>query len=467
VRAVRLPLGGADALLPALGAALIVFASFASVQVGAGFGLGLAVAVSFLLASVTAFVVVPHYAVAVTIPLFALLPAVKALALPTVGAVKDVVTLAAAAAAVLVIVVERRRPDRWVLVTVTLLLLLYGLNLGGGHDVAWAQGVRLTAEPLLLLVAGLALPHAARTLRLAMPVLVATACVAAVYGLLQQVVGPAGLVSWGYSYAQHVRTYDGYLRSFGTFDEPFAYAAFLLSGLAAVLFWMRRGPRAYAAAGLITAGLAVSLVRTAALVMLALVGLWLARHRLGATGVLVLAAAVVAMGAILVTQAGATESRTYSSGSSVLTLNGRTSAWQAALGSPQEWPLGRGVGEVGTAATRATYTIAPRGAADAQTSAVDSGYLATIADVGVVGVAVLVALFARLLALAGRAIRRGHDEGWLAAAFLTVLLLDAVTRASFTGFPTAFLGLLLVGVALASARDVDEWRARHAAPPVR
>jgi hypothetical protein len=31
------------------------------------------------------------------------------------------------------------------------------------------------------------------------------------------------------------------------------------------------------------------------------------------------------------------------------------------------------------------------------------------------------------------------------------MLLDALTRASFTGFPTAFLGLLLVGIALAAA----------------
>ena len=45
------------------------------------------------------------------------------------------------------------------------------------------------------------------------------------------------------------------------------------------------------------------------------------------------------------------------------------------------------------------------------------------------------------------------------------MLLDAVTRASFTGFPTAFLGLLLVGIALAAA-DEDE-RLRRARPPER
>ena len=89
MRAVRLPLSGADLVIPALGAALILFASFASVRVGAEFGLGLALAISFFLIAVTAFAVLPHLAVAATIPLFALLPTVKALSLPTIGAVKE------------------------------------------------------------------------------------------------------------------------------------------------------------------------------------------------------------------------------------------------------------------------------------------------------------------------------------------------------------------------------------------
>ena len=115
------------------------------------------------------------------------------------------------------------------------------------------------------------------------------------------------------------------------------------------------------------------------------------------------------------------------------------------------------MGEVGTAAERGTYGVyrTEQEALDAQFEAVDSGYFATMADVGLVGLAVLLALYARMLALSRRAIARGLDAGWLAAALLTVLLLDAVTRASFTGFPTAFLGLLLVGIALAAA-DEDE-----------
>ena len=45
-----------------------------------------------------------------------------------------------------------------------------------------------------------------------------------------------------------------------------------------------------------------------------------------------------------------------------------------------------------------------------------------------------------------------HREGWLALALVIALTIDALTRSSFTAFPTAFLGLLLVGVALGAAR---------------
>ena len=49
------------------------------------------------------------------------------------------------------------------------------------------------------------------------------------------------------------------------------------------------------------------------------------------------------------------------------------------------------------------------------------------------------------------ATKRAGRVGWLVVGWLAVLLLDAVTRASFTGFPTAFLGMLLVGLGLAAA----------------
>jgi O-antigen ligase len=177
--------------------------------------------------------------------------------------------------------------------------------------------------------------------------------------------------------------------------------------------------------------------------------------------VLVVAAAVAAAIAVLLTGAGGTQTTSYRSGTSTLTLNGRTSAWKAALGPPVDWPFGRGVGEVGTAAYRAHYTLTSSqssGKLPSTARAVDSGYLATIADVGLVGLAVLLFLLARLTALARGAIRRGGSAGWLAGGLLAVLMLDAVTRSSFTGFPTAFLGLLLVGLCLAAASEDGDGR---------
>jgi hypothetical protein len=236
------------------------------------------------------------------------------------------------------------------------------------------------------------------------------------------------------------------------------------------MFWLRRGAFAWAAGGLMLIGLAFSYVRTAALVLAAFVGLLLARRGYLPSGALAMAATAV-VGLFVIGGAGGTETKTYtittrhgtvtqSAQSGNLVLNGRVSAWEAALGKdPREWVFGRGVGKVGTGAARASYTIAaPTGGQNngAATQAVDSGYLATIADVGIVGLVLLLTLFARLFLLSGRAAAKDSGAGWVALALLVCLLLDALTRASFTGFPTAFLGLLLVGIALAAAREAGE-----------
>ncbi len=457
----RLPLLRSELLAPAVGSVATLFAAYLSVRMGAQIGFGLVLLLTLLIGSVLGFLMVPHIMVALMIPLYALIPAVKVLVTPSVGPLKDLIGLGAILAAVAVLVLERQESsrrsiaDRWVLLAVGLLIGLYLVNAGGGHGVAWAQGVRLIGEPLLLLVAGLALPNPRRTLRWAIASLVATACFVAGYGLVQQAVGKWTLVGWGYSFSDQVRSYNGHLRSFGTLDDPFGYAAFLLFGVAAVLFWMRRGLLAWACGLLLVFGLTASWVRTAFLISAALVGLWIGRKGYEVSALLVVAAAVAASGFLLIAGAGATQTTSYQSSTSNLTLNGRTSAWKAALGRPSEWPFGRGVGKVGTAAYRAGYTISPGRNSQAPARAVDSGYLAAIADVGLAGLAVLLALLARLLQLGAKAVRRGRAAGWFAVAIVVVIMLDAVTRSSFTGFPTGFLGLLLVGVALAAADEED------------
>jgi hypothetical protein len=449
----------ADLPLAAAAAFATVFMTVAASRLGGSLSLGFLLGFAAFFFVVLVFVVAPHVAVACTIPMFALLPALKVLVFPWVGPLKDLITLAAICAAA-ILVVQRAgagRPqngDRWVAVAVGVLGLLYLVNAGGLEwDIAWFHGVRLVSEPLALLLVGMTLANPRRTLRWAMASLIATAVFVVLVGLYQQVVGMWRLYEYGYEFDRNLRTFNGRLRSFGTLDDPFAYAGFLLLGLAAVVMWVRNGVVAFTAASLIVAGLAVSFVRTALVIGVALLALWLFRRRHTATSVLLMAVAVVASIGILLLSPGASEQRTVRTDSSTfLTVNGRTEAWRLFLGDPEVWALGHGVGEVGTAAERATYSInRDRDEAAEQARAVDSGYFAVIADVGLIGLAALLGLFGRLITLATRARRKDLAPGWVALALLTVLLIDAVTRASFTGFPTAFLGLLLVGVALGAA----------------
>ena len=88
-------------------------------------------------------------------------------------------------------------------------------------------------------------------------------------------------------------------------DEPFGYAAFLLLALTAVVFWVRRGPLAFALGGVIVAGLAFSYVRSAVVVSLALVGLWLARTKRTTIAGFLLVLAMMLGVAILIWSSGA------------------------------------------------------------------------------------------------------------------------------------------------------------------
>lgn len=424
----------------------MVGATYLAIASDAGLALWIVAAGALFLGSIALFALRPDVAVGLTIPLFATLPTLKTLVASEIGPAKDIVVLAALSVAGFHFLRDRRRPDGWILALVGAVLGLYVVNLGDGHGTAWAHGVRLTAEPLLLLLIGLILPGARRTLRLATVSLVSTACAVAAYGLLQQAVGPWTLFHWGYAFGREVRTFSGLLRSFGTFDEPFDYAAFLLTGLAAALFSIRRRRLAYPCGALILAGLTVSFVRTAAVITLALGCLWLAQRGQRRTASLVLASAVAAVLLVLALPGDPVN----------LPIHERPARWRATLGGPSELPFGRGVGTTGTAATRAKYRLRPPRSSEGDALPIDSGYLATVADVGLVGLAALLALFVRLLQSAHA--RLPSRSAWFALACLVVLLCDAVVRSSFTAFPTAFLGLLLTGVALAAADE--EYRSR-------
>jgi uncharacterized membrane protein YhaH (DUF805 family) len=466
-----LSVSGRGLAWPLGGALLTAIASYIVVSRGATLGLAAAAVVLVYIGTVFAYLSAPHRAIAGTIGLFALLPALKVFVSPQIGGIKDVVCIAAITAAVLLIGFDRRRCDRWVGLLVGLLMLLYFVNIGGSHGSAWAQGLRLTGEPILLLIVGCVLPNPRRNLRWALRAFVASGIVVAFVGIVQQAIGINGLVSLGYVYGDQVRQIGSQLRSFGTLDDPFDYAAFLYVALASTFWVLRRGWLLWVVEAFLLLGVLVSLVRTAALVLLGFLTLAAIHRRLTYPAICMITATVVIAVLSLSRSSGVqTEALTVfyrHGGSAVINrpvdvpsnvlLNGRISAWTAAVGNrPVDWIFGRGVGEVGTVAQRASSANSTSAASTSTSTsggaatAVDSGYLATVADVGIVGLLVELALFVRVFQLGLRRFRAGSVEGWLPISILVALVLDALTRASFTGFPTAFLGFMLIGVSLAA-----------------
>src|SRR5437870_4575303 len=273
-----------DVLTAATGAFLTLSSILAVGRYGPGTGLGLTIGACVFLVLVSGFVLLPHLSVAGTIFYFALLPTLKVFVSGLLGGTKDVISLAAAAAA-LVLVVQRRagrapaRMDRAVLVLLALVGMLYLFDIGGNlsgqsrYGLAWFHGVRLFAEPVSLLLVGLSLRDPRRTFRWAATALAVTAVVVASYGMFQQVLGINRLMSIGYTYGAEVRQIGPRLRSFGTLEEPFSYAGFLLLAAAVVALRERLRPRSVAILSFISLGLLFSYVRTAAVIVVALVGL--------------------------------------------------------------------------------------------------------------------------------------------------------------------------------------------------
>lgn len=443
-----------DALLIGAGGLLTVYLA-TSVALNGGLSPApLAIlAAAAALAVVAAFIRIPHWAIALAIPVFALIPTLKWFVWPWSGGAKDLIAVAAAAAAV-VVALRRHQAgqatwvDPLVLGSVLVFGALYLVDAGGSHGPAWLDSARIALGPLLLLLAPMALDDPRRNLRWTVGSLAITATPIAVYGLLQQALGPQRLVDLGYSYAQQVRTVSGELRSFGTFDDAFAYSSFLLLAAAVALAWYRPRAGVLAWATMIAVGAAAGLVRTAALVAV-VVGVALlvrSRRRLLAAGTVVgLVAVLIAVVAV----AGPNSSL-----SDDTDAQSRTSIWAEAIGPPGDWLAGRGAGEIGTAAERQEIGVirdtSDPAAGQADASAIDSGYVATIADVGLLGLLVLLVLLGRLAFLAYAGIRRDDRAGWVAMLALLALCIDAVTRASFTSFPTAYVAFLVIGAALAA-----------------
>ena len=415
---------------------------------------------------------------------FALQPALKFYVSDAFGPVKDVVVLVAIAAVVATVLRRRfglrdattllRRPDPLLIAGVLAFILMYAINPGGTHGINWADGARIVIEAFSLLLLGYLGPVTEHAWPWVVRSVIAMAVIETIAGIAQQLIGVNRLVNdFGYVYGAQVRQVGtGALRSFGTLDDPFNYAALVLLGFIMVSQARLQRRWAIPLAGLLAVGVIVSFDRTDLVLMVLACALWLVRHRFAAAaGALVVAAGLA--GAAYVVSAPAAPATGQSDLSVLLSLNGRLNAWNLVLADSANLIGGEGVGTTGTGLARSqTSGIVPSqrfGPPETAASTqggnlqnLDSSYLATLADVGLVGLGLLLVVATRLLVLAGRAARAGSTAGWVALGAIGLAFLDSTTRTSLTAFPFGFVCLYVVGAALAASEIQASLLARGA-----
>ena len=179
-------------------------------------------------------------------------------------------------------------------------------------------------------------------------ILMLAAGVVVAVGITQQIVGPEALVSVGYEYNTNVRFASGLLRSFSTFNQPFAYAFFVMAvilvGVPVALEDRRRIRNLLflVSVPILAAGMVTAVVR-AALLGLVIGSLWLLVHRYR-----FLAHAFVPAFVIAVLLPSGVALAFLSSSS----LAERSTGWTQTIFDQGIEPLGQGIGSVGSAAER-------------------------------------------------------------------------------------------------------------------
>ncbi|MFW2380183.1 MAG: O-antigen ligase domain-containing protein [Acidimicrobiales bacterium] len=274
----------------------------------------------------------------------------------------------------------------------------------------------------------------------------------ALIGIAQQIVGAPALVSLGYQYNETVRFASGILRSFSTFNQPFAFAFFVMTvmlvGVPVALEERRRRRNVIfmACIPILLVGMASAVVR-AAFLGLGFGGLWLAAHRYRFVGH-VLVPVVIALALLPAGAAAATFSST--------SLFQRTTGWAEATVEQGIEPFGRGVGSVGAVAERLQSNRSEAAAVFPSPPATvryqpDNYYVKTLVELGPIGLWLLVATmgFAVLEARSKSRWALERRDASLAAG-ITAATIAAITAALVSAyweiFPSDLLFWLLLGV---------------------
>ena len=420
----------------------------------------------------------PHAAKAVLLVFVELQAALKFYVSSVFGPAKDAATILVIIVVVAPVLFGRegraRVPDRWLMTALLALLAVYVLDPAGGHTAGWLPTVRLVGESFGLFAVGWLARDPARSWRWLAGALVGCGVVQTVLGIFQQLLGADRLVTQlGLAYGSQVRTTSsGQLRSFGTLDDPFNYGAMTTLAFVVAAVTIRRAWLRYATVVLLGVGVVVSVDRTMIVLLPILILLWLAVRGRAVLAALMVAGGVAAGVLVLSLPSAPAPGVVLSDtapGNFLLTLNGRTETWSQVIRGPGDVVFGRGVGVLGSGLARsqqqgiseqARYVdgVAPPPATNDELTSLDNSYVAVVADVGILGFALLVLFGARVWAGLAAGIRARTRPALAGAAVLLVTSVDGLTRTSLTAFPYGFVALLVLGAALAAA---------HASPAAR
>ena len=275
-------------------------------------------------------------------------------------------------------------------------------------------------------------------------ILMVTGVVTAVYGIAQQVMGPGGLSALGYEYNSAIRTTRSLLRSFSSFDNPFAFGYFLMLVLLVGL------PHALDRPGrlrsrLFLLALPVLLVALAStFVRGAWVGLVVGVAYLGWARFprLLLGLPLLVVGAFLLPTGFSSAAFSSSSGAQ------RVAGWKANLSEVTRHPLGLGLGSSNAAAEK----VAGTGPQRDEVYHPDNEYYRAAYELGVLGLWFTVLLLASaFLSARAASARLPSDAGVFALAVSSTVLAAAAASVVATYFDTfpnnVYFWLLLAVVA--------------------
>ncbi len=282
-------------------------------------------------------------------------------------------------------------------------------------------------------------------------ILMVAGVVVVIIGIGQQIAGPEALVSLGYDYNSNVRFASGILRSFSTFNQPFAYAFFVMMVLLVGIPVALEDPRRLrnmlflAAVPLLGVGMVTAVVR-AALMGFAVGAIWLLVHRYRGLIHIVIPALVVAaflpggfVGAFL-------------SPSSLLE---RSNGWTQAVFEQGVEPFGQGIGSVGSAAelvqdSRLNSEIEFPTQVDSARYQPDNYYVKTLVELGPMGAWLLISAMGLAFATARKAsLRPAAGEAGLAAGIAASILgamVASLVSSYWEIFPADLFFWMLLGV---------------------